>query len=234
VKLFGTVLLSLVWIGPVRAHNIWIIPSAQGDSAAVVWSDDPEPDNVDEPLTTIADAKVFLRREDGGVEDLAWKQDKNAYRVACAGKGLRTLAVTWKAPRGPADTLVVFTATTCVPDQAQAAGQGKKAAASDRLELQVVPRPDLGAHTYQTLFKGKPLANPRIRAYSTVGTLTAEMRLPKTDKDGLFTFAPTSPGVYGFRIQVRTNEAAEHNGVRFAKCWYECTFAFRVPEEAKK
>jgi len=234
MRFFGIGLLSLVLIGTVRAHNVWIIPSAQGDSAMIVWSDDPEPDNVDEPLTTIADAKVFMRRADGGVEDLTWKQDKNAYRVDCFGKGVRTLAVTWKGPRGPADTLVIFSATTYVSDQPKATGQDTKVAAWDRLELQIVPRPYLGPNTYQTLFMGKPLANPRVWAFSTVEALTGEMRMPKTNNAGLFTFAATKAGVYGFRTQLRTNDAVKHNGVKFAKCWYESTFVFRVPNDGKK
>jgi hypothetical protein len=223
----GIILLSIVCVATARAHSIWIIPSAQGDSAAVVWSDDPQPDNVDEPLTTIAGAKVYMRRADGGVEELKWKQDKDVYRVACAGKGVRTLAATWKAPKGPAYTLVVFNAVTDVSDQ------NKKSAVWDRVELQIVPRPDLGAQTYQALFKGKPVANQAIRAHSIDRPLPVEMRNPKTSKDGVFTFAPAGPGVYGFRVQVRTNDAVEHDGVKYARCWYESTFAFRVPEEAK-
>jgi uncharacterized GH25 family protein len=234
MKLFVTGLLSLLLVGAARAHNIWIIPSAQGDSAAVVWSDDPEPDNKDEPLTTIASAKAFLRRADGGVEDLTWKQDRDVYHVACPGKGVRTLAVTWKAPLGPAYTLVIFNASAYLPDHTQTAEQDRKAAPWDRLQLQIVPRPDLGVNTYQTLFRGKPLANQTVRAYSPPEPLTGEMRSRKTNKDGLFTFAPTRPGVYGFRTLHRTDEAVEHNGVKYAKSWYEGTLTFRVPEEVKK
>jgi hypothetical protein len=234
MKPFGIGLLTLVIIGTAQAHNIWIIPSPKGDSAEVVWSDDPAPDNVDEPLTTIAGARVVMRGVDGGEENLKWHEDKNVYRVTCPGKGARTLAVNWKDARGPASTLVVFCATTNLPNPTEKEGQAKKGTAWDRLELQIVPRPDVGAHSFQVLFKGRPLANHRVRAYSTVEPLTGEKRSPTTNKDGLFTFVATMPGVYGFRIQQRTNNPVEHAGVKCANCWYETTFVFRVPGEARK
>jgi hypothetical protein len=233
MRLFATCLLTFVLPGPVQAHFIWVIPSAKGDSAEVLWSDDLEPDNMDEKLTTIAEARVVLRRADAGVEELKWKQDGAVYRVACPGEGVRTLAVTWKESGRAGGTLMLYNAKTYLPDRT---GKVKdtKTAAWNLLDLEIVPRSDLGADTYQVLFKGRALANPFVRAFATTADLSAAMRRPRTDKEGLFTFTAPTPGVYGFRVLHKTKEPVEHEGKKFAGGWYESTLVIRVPEKREK
>jgi hypothetical protein len=52
--------------GTLRAHFIWVIPAGKGDSAVVVVSDSPQPDD-DRLLRNV------LRQIDGRVENLIWE-----------------------------------------------------------------------------------------------------------------------------------------------------------------
>jgi len=209
--------------GAVRAHDIWIIPTVKGDTAVVVWSDDLDPDNVDEKLTTIAKAKVLLRRANGRVEDLKWTEDKDVYRLACPGEDARTLAVTWDGPRG------FYSAKAYLPDKAGKFEAPDKGKAWEQLVLEIVPCPcpDRGADAYQVLFKGRPLAGVLVIVRNPEGKIGPPR--PRTDKDGLFTFKAPKPDVYGLRVQLRTKEAGKPD-----EQWYVSTLVIRVPAALAK
>lgn len=226
--------IGLVWMaflpaGSVRAHFVWILPADKGDSARVVWSDTPHPDNVDEPITTIEKAAVFLRDAKGGVETLKWKQEKDVYRVASPGAGLRTLAVVWndyKSSRGK--TLHTYLAKTYLSDPTGKGSSVKPGSSWKELGLEIVPRPDRGPGVYQLLYKGRPLADTTVVA-ELPGSNAAIPPAPRSDKDGLFTFTPAKPGLYGLWARYTVAETNEHNGKRFASRTYRSTLVIEVP-----
>src|SRR5262249_1171150 len=157
-------------------HHVWIIPTAKGDAAVVFWSDTPEPDNVDEKLTTISRAKVFLRRSTGKVEDLKSTEDKDVYRLDCPGEDARTLGATWQGNG------CRYFARAALPDKAgkfEASGKGKP---WERLELEILPRRDRGADAYQVLFRGQPAADRVVVTYSVEPS--SRLPRPRTDKEG--------------------------------------------------
>jgi hypothetical protein len=219
--------------GMAQGHVLWIIPVDKGDSALVVWSDEPRPDNVDEPLTTIARAEVLLRHADGRVETLKWTQDKDAYHVACPGEGPRTVAVTWTDDRnlGVQKALTTYVATTYLADPTGKVSAPEKRATWEQLGPEIVPRPDRGPSMYQLVYKGKPIANTRVKVETSGGEVLPRL---SSDKEGLFTFAPPNPGVYGFYALYTAAEALEYNGMRFTQRRYWTSLVIQVPTARDK
>jgi uncharacterized GH25 family protein len=218
----GLCLLGMTAV-PARAHHIWIIPSPKGDTAMVTWCDTPEPDNVEEKLTTIAKARVFMRRANGRVEDLKWTEDKDVYRLDCPGEDVRTVAATWEGNG------CLYFAKAYLPDKAGKFEAPEPGKAWERLELEIVPRPDRAADAYQVLFKGRPLAGVLVVTHAA--GMYLKLPRPRTDKDGLFTFTAPKPGVYGFRVQYKSKEAKAPEGKQPVDQFYASTLVIRVPEK---
>ena len=111
-------LLVVLTAGTARAHFFWIIPSTKGDSAAVVYGDSPQLDKGEGLLPRyIKTVTISLRHADGRVESAKGTADKDAYRVACPGTGLRTLAVVQNQMANfRSDLLVTRVGTAHLPD----------------------------------------------------------------------------------------------------------------------
>ncbi len=176
----------------VEAHQIWIIPTPKGDAAVVVFNDSPEPDTTCEKVTTIAKAKLFLRRANGDVENLKWTLDKDVYRLDLPGEDARTVAATWEGDG-------FLFATTYLPDKEGKWQAPAKNKAWDQIVLEIAPRPDLGADKFQVLFEGRPLAGVQTLS-RTPGMVTGKL-LPKTDKDGVFTFEIPQTGIHSLSVR---------------------------------
>lgn len=229
MRLLGICLGLLLTAGAVHGHFIWILPASKGDSARIVWSDNLKPDNKDEPLSMIEKAEVLLRDSEGRVQTLKWMQDKDTYHVDCPGKGSRTLAVLFdddKNSRGK--ILMSYVCTTYLADptgKAAAVGQAKSWV---RLGVEMLPRLDRGADTYQVLHKGQPVADVRV----VVEMPDDQVATRQSDKEGLFTFKAPRPGLYGFWVRHITKENIERNGKQFTSRRYLSCLVVEVPSPA--
>jgi len=223
-----------------QGHHIWILPADKGDSVRVVWSDDLQPDNKDELLTTIDKAEVLLRHAEGRVETLKWTQDKDVYRVACPGVGPRTLAVIWNNDflvKKGGTTLVTYLCKTYLADPTGKVPVPEKASSWEQLGFEIVPRPDRGAEIYQLLYKGQPVANtkaiPEIpdETWKQLSeTEQKQLSERQSDKDGLFSFKPPKkPGIYGFRARHVAAEKGEYQGKPFNQRRYFSCLVIQVP-----
>ncbi len=223
MRAWAVVLLAFITTtGPARAHFIWVIPAADGGSAEVAWCDTPEPDGVEDKVTYIATAKTLLWRANGRVEDMKWTEGKDLYRVACPGEDARTLVVVLEAANG-----CHLVAKTYLPGKDGKIAATAKAKGAEPLELEIVPRLDRDAGTFQVLRKGKPLASARVN-FHIPGKYRA---LPRqtSDQEGLFVFKAPEPGVWGL---VTTHQAKE-TGKGDEKHFYS-TLVIRAPAPAKK
>jgi len=225
--------LLLLTAGTVQAHVIWVLPADKGDAVRVVWSDDPKPDNKEEPLTTIDKAEVLLRHAEGRVETLKWTQDKDEYRVACPGTGFRTLAVIWNDDKAfkKGATLMTYVAKTYLPDPSGKVAVPEKGSSWEQVGLEFVPRPDRGPNVYQLVYKGRPVAETRVRVDAP-----SEETLPvlRSDKEGLFTFMPPKPGLYGLTARHTAAEAVEYKGKKYTHRWYWSSLVIQVPAAQDK
>ena len=107
-----------------------------------------------------------------------------------------------------------------------------RAAPWKQLGLEIVPRTDRGAHVYQLVYKGRPVANTKITVETDLDEATPNLR---SDKDGMFTFTPGKSGWYGLVARHTAAEKVEYNGKRFTHRWYWTNLVVQgAPARAKK
>ena len=230
-RVFLGLLLAVLAAGPVRAHVLWVIPTAKGDAVAVIYSDSPRSDG-GSPLRFTKDILVMLRRADGSVETLKGAGDKDAYRVTCPGTSVRTLAVVWnRFSEQTPDVLRTNLGKTYLPDPEGKESVPGKPQTWDDLGLEILPRPDKGADVYQVLYRGKPVEKLAVELYRPDDTDTDKVPVFTSDKDGLFTFKAPKPGRYGLLAEQTFDEKGTHAGKPFTRRHYWSTLLVEVPEK---
>jgi hypothetical protein len=213
-----------------RAHSIWVIPSAKGDSAAVVVSDSPQPDGDRLLKKVMSTATVLLRHADGRVENLKGGLEQDVYRVACPGKGPRmAAAVRNRFSNINKNLLLTEIGKAYLADPEGKTRSSEKVPAWVALGLDILPRPDKGPNIYQVVYRGKPLDKEEVSLYRPGDSDTDKVPVFTTDKEGLITVKVAKPGRYGLLVGYTVDEKGVHEGQPFTQRSYECSLVIEVP-----
>lgn len=234
IRWFIGLLMVVVTSEMGRAHSIWVIPAAKGDSAAVVYSDSPRVD-AGEPLKIFPTTTVALRHADGRVENLKGTEEKDVYRIACPGNGLQTLAVVRNRIAGNnKDRLQTYIAKGYLADPEGKALDPAQVPAWDALALDIVLRPDKGLGIFQVLYRGQPVEKSEVFLYRPGDSDSDNVPVFTTDKQGLITVKAPRPGRYGLLVNHRVNEKGMHEGKPFTERFCECSLVIEVPDPSVK
>jgi len=211
-----------------------VIPTAKGDSAAAVWSDSPQLD-AGEPLKAINLTTVSLRHTSGRVENLKGNLDKDAYRVACPGTGLRTLAVVRnRFSSQKAGLLSTHLGKAYLSDPEGKVPSSQKVSAWENLGLEILPRPDKGPEVFQVIYQGKPVEKIDVEVYRPGDLDTDKVPVFRPDKEGLFAFKAPKPGRYGLLAYKEFDEKGTHDGMPFTTRRYTSTLVIEYPPPRAK
>jgi uncharacterized GH25 family protein len=229
-------LLVVLTSGTARAHFFWVIPTAKGDSAAVVFSDSPQLDKGEGlPPASIKTVTVSLRHADGRVESAKGIADKDAYRVACPGTGLRTLAVVQNHMAGfKSGLLLTRVSTAHLSDPEGKVRRSEEAPAWENLGLEILPRPDKSPAVFQVVYRGKPVEKIDVEIYSPGDLDTDNLPHVTSDRDGLVNLKVLKAGRYGLYVDREFDEKGMHDGKPFTKRSYTSTLVIEVPAPQDK
>jgi hypothetical protein len=184
-------------------------------------------------LRIIKTTTITLRHAGGRVEALTGTGDKDAYRLACPGTGLRTLAVVRdRRSTLPVDLLNTHVAKAHLADP-EAKGPGKVSAWSD-LGLEILPRPDKGLRVFQVLYRGKAVEKSTVQIYRPGDADTDKVPEFTSDKEGLITLDVPGAGRYGLLVEQEFAEKGTYDGKPFARRRYTSTLVVDVAEPKGK
>jgi hypothetical protein len=209
-----------------EAHFVWLAieKASDGSPVARVWfSELAEPDSA-ELLDRIARVEVWAVRGHQPPQKLSLNK-------LVEGEG-----GCWTAPL-PADT-TGLAATLCYGVVSRGSGpmllhyharyldaaEAAKAAASDRLTLQIVPRPATDGWDLQVLYQGQPAAGSEVVIFDPAGNETKKqtdaqgrVHLPRAGKAGL----------YSIRARWALEASGEHDGKPYQQVVHYATLALR-------
>jgi hypothetical protein len=219
-RLFASLIVLAFGTATAQAHFIWIVPDKQGNSAQVVFSDSPSPDNP-KLLEKIAKTQLHIRHGDKTEAPLKWIKGKDALEVALPGKGPRTVGgvcvygVVAKGESGP--FMLNYYAKAHVLGSLPST-------AWDRLPLEIVQ----AEGKFLVLWQGKPLAGAEILC-SSLGQEEPEKRT--TDKAGTFDLGNVKAGVCGILAKHTEAKQGEHDGKKYKEVRHYSTLVIQVAEK---
>jgi uncharacterized GH25 family protein len=232
MKRFASLFIAfLVFVAPVRAHFIWILPGEAADkqpTAQIVFNDSPSPGNAD-LLMKIDKTAAYARNLDLKTTDLKLTGDKAALQVGGLEKGPQVLGavlkygVYQKGAEEPA--LLYYYAKTYVGEDLLKEPPKNLMKPLDKLTLEIVPLVEK-KKTIQVLWQGKPLAGAEVVLLVPGRPNPIE---GKTDKDGNYEVAvPLANGLYGLRATYLEKADGTFQGEKYSVIRHTATLTFPV------
>jgi hypothetical protein len=207
-----TVLFLATVIVPARGHFIYIVPSADGKTALVVFSDELGPDEA-VPITKITQTRLYLQGKDGSASALEMTQKGNAYVVSLPAGATHTIGGTCLygvLDKGAEPYLLNYYPRAVL-------GRGDMSAVWNKLPLQIVLNGDKGT----VLFKGRPVAGAEV-TYQSPGE-NKRVKIP-TGEDGTFNFPiPKGNGLVAFLARHIEAKAGTYEGKEFKESRHYAT-----------
>ena len=203
-----------------RAHMVYLVPTADGAAAAVVFSD-----------TLAADPKVSVARlhglkltaRAGAGQESPVELDKADHQLTAA-KGIGNAKVVYGsvvygfASKAETPALLVYHPKYVAPGVT-----GKEAAVGDKCALEIVPVTVGGKTRFQLLAAGKPVEGGE----GSVTRPDGKKEALKTDKDG-FTAAFEPTGRYAATLRHTEAKPGEHEGKKYAEVKHFATLVVDV------
>jgi uncharacterized GH25 family protein len=201
-----------------QAHFPFIVPSEDGSSAKVVFSDTLLPDK-QVAIEKLAGAKMFLRDSGGKDFPLTWKKKDGFYEMNLPGKGSRTAygvadyGVLQKGDAKPFRLVYLPKAILGTPSKP----------IGEPLKVEIVPDTAGGKTRFQVFNSGKPAPEAEV----TVLLPSDEKKTAKTDKSG-YTPAYEPKGRYGVFARISEAKTGEFAGKKYDEIRYYATLVFDV------
>jgi uncharacterized GH25 family protein len=193
------------------AHFPYLVPDGPAKGKAV-FSDSLKPDNVGVPVDRIAAMKLVLL--DGAkAADLAWTHDKtgNFYAFDVPGDGSRIVigSIDYGVlQRGDSKPFFLrYYAKAIFGDMPLA----EKAAAGERVPLELIPVVDGGKLRFKAVAGGKPMVKAEV---TVLVPGEDKSKVVATDEHGL-TPAFEKQGAYGVQTRRVQEKAGEHAGKKY-------------------
>lgn len=201
------------------AHMVYVVPSADGKTVVVVFSDSLAPDEKVK-MTKVAGLKLYACSADGKPTACDCKQEDHKFTADLAAGtklvfGEATYGLMTKSEK---PTLLVYH-----PKAVLGGTTGEKAALGDKAALEVVPFTAEGKTRFRLLAKGKPVAD------SEGGVLLPDGKKEKlkTDKDG-YTSAFEGSGQYAVWLRHVEAKVGEHDGKKYEEVRHYATLVVDV------
>jgi uncharacterized GH25 family protein len=196
------------------AHMVYVVPSADGKTLIVVFSDSLDPD---EKVTTdkLAGLKLTGRTADGKPVAVECKREAHQFTATVpTGTKIVSGEVTYGLlTKSEKPTLLVYH-----PKAVLAGTSGDKATVGESAALEVVPVVEGGKTRFRLLAKGKPVANSE----GSVLLPDGAKEKVTTDKDG-YTTAFDKPGRYAVWFRHAEVKASEHDGKKYEEVRHYAT-----------
>lgn len=212
-------LLAFASLG--RAHFVFVVPTADGAAAQVVFSETLEPDDAVD-VAKIAGLKLSLRDAAGKTTDLTCTPAEHGLKVSLAGSGARVVFGRLDygvLQKGDAPAFLLRYHPKTILGGLPADG-GKLGDAA----LEIVPVAEAGKVRFQVLAQGKPVPE----AGMTVLAPGEKPQQVKTDTDG---FSPPfeQPGRFGVWARHAQPAAGERGGKKYAEVRDYATLVVDLP-----
>jgi hypothetical protein len=193
---------------------VYVVPSADGKTAVVVFSDSLDPD---EKVTTdkLARLKLTGRTADGKAVAVECKREAHRFTATVpAGTKIVSGEVTYGLlTKSEKPTLLVYH-----PKAVLGGATGDKATVGESAALEVVPLTESGKTRFRLLAKGKPVAGSEGSVLLPDGT----KEKVTTDKDG-YTTAFEKPGRYAVWLRHTEVKAGEHEDKKYEEVRHYAT-----------
>lgn len=218
-QMIGAVVVGLMAVTAAQAHFPFVVASADGASARVVFSDDFNPDSKVN-IEKIANTKLTLRDGTGKDTALVLNKGDGSYDTKLPGSGPRTVygvtdyGVLEKGDAKPFRLLYYPKALV---------GTATARAVGGPLKVEIMPVLEAGMVKFQVLASGKPVAD----AEATVLVPGGGKKAVKTDKSG-FTPGFTGGGRFGVFARHTVTGAGEHAGRKFEETRHYATLVVDI------
>jgi uncharacterized GH25 family protein len=208
--------LAVLTVAPLTAlaHMVYVVPSADGKTLVVVFSDSLDPD---EKVTTdkLAGLKLTGRAANGKIVAVECKREAHRFTAAVpAGTKIVSGEVTYGLlSKSEKPTLLVYH-----PKAVLAGATGDKAIVGESAALEVVPVTEGGKTRFRLLATGKPVAGSEGSVLLPDGT----KEKVTTDKDG-YTVAFEGSGRFAVWLRHAEAKAGEHDGKKYEEVRHYAT-----------
>lgn len=223
-RLFGLfLLLGFATIG--RAHFVFIVPQAGGETANVILNEELKP-SAEVDAGMIGGAKLSLRGSDGHETALALKKGDHVYVTALPGSGTRLIhgvVDLGLMQRGQEKPYVL----TYYPKAIAGDAFDPKELVGSEAPVELVPVGKAGALRLKLLVKGKPQPNTEITILLPDGT----QKKATTDESGQ-TETLSQTGRYGAWARYWETASGEREGKSYAEVRNYATLVFDAPATA--
>lgn len=202
-----------------RAHMVFVVPSADGTSVTVVFSDTLDPDEKVK-MEKVAGLTLHGCSADEKTAALACAKEDHKFTAALAGgtKLAFGTAVYGLMSKAEKPTLLVYH-----PKAVLGGVTGAKATVGEKAALEIVPVTAAGKTKFRLLAKGKPVAD----AEGTVLLPDGKKEKVKTDAEG-YTAAFEPTGRYGAYLKLTEAKAGEHGGKKYEEVRHYATLVVDV------
>lgn len=211
---------AVLFAAPVaaRAHMVYVVPSADGKTVTVVFSDSLAPDEKVK-MDKLAGLKLVARidGQDAPVECTKGDHSFTAKLTKTPAVAYGT-AVYGLLSRSEKPTLLVYH-----PKAVFAGADAKAATVGEPAALEVVPVTEAGKTRFRLLAKGKPVADAEGSVLKPDGT----KEKVKTDADG-YTPVFDQTGRYAAYLKLTEAKAGEHDGKKYEEVRHYATLVADV------
>lgn len=206
----------------VSAHMVYIVPSPDGKSVMVVFSDDLAPDTKVR-MTKVTGLKLYAGSADGKPTAIDCQKADHQFTADLAA-GTRQVfgeAIYGLSSRSAKPTLLVFH-----PKAVLGRVMGPQATRDDTATLAILPITTEGKTRFRLLAKGQPVADSEGSILLPDGT---KARL-KTDQDG-YTSAFTGSGRCAVWLRHVKQQSGEHAGQKYEEIRHYATLVVDLPQK---